>query len=165
MYVHGLRCLWPFHTPNPAIVCAHRVHKNRPLIVHGMNSTTGGEHFPPLRAHIHGDVAVRGALRGSDVVLRGERSSRCCKFACVVPTYSSPSVAGADNDELTTPTTNCCVCGLTDVISVPSFPSSLLCGPTQVGWDIRVYLPTFIYIGSHILGPFVLNPVIMRGYY
>lgn len=35
----------------------------------------------------------------------------------------------------------------------------------QVGWDIRVYLPTFIYISSHILGPFLLNPVIMRGYY
>ncbi|CAM9679092.1 unnamed protein product [Scytosiphon promiscuus] len=35
----------------------------------------------------------------------------------------------------------------------------------DVGWDIRVYLPTFIYIGSHILGPFLLNPVIMRGYY
>ncbi|CBJ27221.1 conserved unknown protein [Ectocarpus siliculosus] len=35
----------------------------------------------------------------------------------------------------------------------------------EVGWDIRVYLPTFIYIGSHILGPFLLNPVIMRGYY
>lgn len=35
----------------------------------------------------------------------------------------------------------------------------------QVGWDIRVYLPTFIYIGSHVLGPFLLNPVIMRGYY
>lgn len=38
-------------------------------------------------------------------------------------------------------------------------------GRNQVGWDIRVYLPTFIYIGSHILGPFLLNPVIMRGYY
>lgn len=35
----------------------------------------------------------------------------------------------------------------------------------EVGWDIRVYLPIFIYIVSHILGPFLLNPIIMRGYY
>lgn len=37
--------------------------------------------------------------------------------------------------------------------------------PEQVGWDVRVYLPTVIYIGAHVLGPFLLNPVIMRGYY
>lgn len=47
----------------------------------------------------------------------------------------------------------------------PSAPSARLFASGQVEWDIRVYLPTFIYIGAHILGPFLLNPVIMRGYY
>ena len=49
-------------------------------------------------------------------------------------------------------------------VSLPPISFRLAICP-QVGWDIRVYLPTFIYIASHILGPFLLNPVVMRGYY
>lgn len=55
-------------------------------VLYGM---TGGEHLPALRTHIRGDAALRGAVRGSDVVLRGERSSRLPVEIWCAPTTST----------------------------------------------------------------------------
>ncbi|CAM9426416.1 unnamed protein product [Phaeothamnion confervicola] len=35
----------------------------------------------------------------------------------------------------------------------------------QLSWDVRIFVAPAVYIGTHLFGPFLLNPIIMRGYY